>query len=303
MTTTRKRKAADKRRLSELLVKRTRPRAKPYVIWDTKQSGLGLRIRPSGARGWYFVYARRGRSRWQHLGDAKVIPLSDARMQAGEAALDVARGKDPAAEKRAERSRGTFAELAEQYVEQHAKKHNKSWRQASALVQRHLIPLWGTLQANTITRGDVKTMLARITAPVLANQVLAAASAIFTWAITEEHLTGINPCRNIDRNETVDRERVLAVSEISKFWQAFDEAGLMQSLALKTVLLTGQRPGEVTHMRREHLKDGWWEMPGQPVPALNWPGRSGGKLSRVLASDARRCRQSVSSGGFRACHR
>jgi hypothetical protein len=121
MTTTRKRKAADKRRLSELLVKRTRPRAKPYVIWDTKQSGLGLRIRPSGARGWYFVYARRGRSRWQHLGDAKVIPLSDARMQAGEAALDVARGKDPAAEKRAERSRGTFAELAEQYVEQHAK--------------------------------------------------------------------------------------------------------------------------------------------------------------------------------------
>ena len=48
--------------------------------------------------------------------------------------LDVAEGKDPGAERRAERLTGTFAELASQYVELHAKKHNKSWRQAEALV-------------------------------------------------------------------------------------------------------------------------------------------------------------------------
>ena len=281
MTTTRKRQAADKRRLSELLVKRVRPHAEPYVIWDTKQSGLGLRIRPSGARGWYFVYARRGRSRWLHLGDAKVIPLSDARMMAGEAALAVAKGKDPAAEKRAERSRGTFAELAEQYVEQYAKKHNKSWRQAATLVQRYLVPRWGTLQANTITRSDVKAMMRDTFAPVLANQVLAAGGAIYTWAIKEEILTGINPFRGIDRNETVSRERVLADSEIAKFWTAFDDAGLMQSVALKTILLTGQRPGEVCHMRREHIVDGWWEMPGAPVAALGWPGTKNGESHRV----------------------
>jgi integrase len=25
-------------------------------------------------------------------------------------------------------------------------------------------------------------------------------------------------------------------------------------------------------MRREHIKDGWWEMPGDPEVALKWPG-------------------------------
>ena len=99
--------------------------------------------------------------------------------------LAVARGKDPAAEKRAERSRGTFEELAGRYVEEWAKRHNKSWRQATALVARHLIPKWGKLQATTITRSDVKAVMA-IEAPVLANQVLAAASAIFSWAAKEE---------------------------------------------------------------------------------------------------------------------
>jgi ABC transporter substrate binding protein len=25
-------------------------------------------------------------------------------------------------------------------------------------------------------------------------------------------------------------------------------------------------PSEVAHMRREHVKDGWWELPGAPIP-------------------------------------
>ena len=47
------------------------------------------------------------------------------------------------------------------------------------------------------------------------------------------------------------------------------------------ILLTGQRPGEVTHMRREHIEDGWWTLPGAPVPALGWPGTKNGETHRV----------------------
>ena len=61
--------------------------------------------------------------------------------------LAVARGKDPAAEKRAERGAGTFADLAARYVERYAKKKNKSWRQADTLVRRYALPRWGKLQA------------------------------------------------------------------------------------------------------------------------------------------------------------
>jgi integrase len=64
----------------------------------------------------------------------------------------------------------------------------------------------------------------------------------------------------------------LTESEVPKVWAAFDDAGPLASTALKLILLLGQRPGEVAHMRREHIKDGWWEMPGDPVPNVGWPG-------------------------------
>jgi hypothetical protein len=191
-------------------------------------------------------------------------------MLAAEVMLEVARGKDPAAEKCAERSKGTFGELAGPYVEEYAKHHNKSWRQADTLVRRHLLSRWGALQAASISRSDIKAMMTGIEAPVVANQTLAAASAIFSWAMKED-LVAVNPCRGIDRNPVRSRERVLTDSEVPRFWAAFDDAGLIAGAALKVILLTGQRPGEVAHMRREHTKDGWWEMPGEPVPALGWP--------------------------------
>ena len=34
-------------------------------------------------------------------------------------------------------------------------------------------------------------------------------------------------------------------------------------------------------MRHEHIVDGWWEMPGEPVPALGWPGTKNGASHRV----------------------
>ena len=54
----------------------------------------------------------------------------------------------------------------------------------------------------------------RIDAPIVANQMLAAASAIFSWAIRQEILA-VNPCKLVDRNPTKDRERVLSDAEVS----------------------------------------------------------------------------------------
>ena len=140
--------------------------------------------------------------------------------------------------------------------------------------------------------------MASIEAPIVANQTLAAVSAVFTWATKEELVAG-NPCRGVDRNATKSRERVLADSEVPRFWAAFDDAGLVAGSALKAILLMGQRPGEVAHMRREHIKDGWWEMPGAPVPALSWPGTKNGASHRVwLPAPAQALLAELSDGGF-----
>ena len=276
----RPKRAARKQKLTELSVRRLKPEPAAYLIWDTHQHGLAVRVQPTGARAWKCIYSRQGRPRWLHLGDAGGIGLADARTLAAEAMLAVARGKDPAAEKLAERGAGTFAELANRYVVHYAKRRNKSWEQADKLIRRHALPRWGNLRAASIGRADVRAMMSRIEAPVLANQVLAAVSAVFSWAVKQD-VVGTNPCRGVDRNATRSRERVLSDSELSRFWSAFDNAGLVVSSALKMILLTGQRPGECSHMRREHMIDGWWEMPGEPVSALGWPGTKNGASHRV----------------------
>ena len=87
--------------------------------------------------------------------------------------------------------------------------------------------------------------------------------------------------RHSRRPQTGSRERVASDGESPKIWAAFDAAGLVKSSALKMILLTGQRPGEVAHMRSEHIVDGWWELPGAPIPQLGWPGTKNGASHRV----------------------
>ena len=82
-----------------------------------------------------------------------------------EAMYFVSKGKDPAAEKKAERSEGTFEELATRYIEEYAKKKNKSWTQADKILKCHVLPRLGKLKASEITRADINSMHSRIEVP------------------------------------------------------------------------------------------------------------------------------------------
>jgi integrase len=270
--------------LNDLNIKSQKPKDRPFLVWDKKQRGLALCVQPSGHLSFKCIYSRRGQPRWYHLGHVD-IGVAKARIAARKILVQVDDGKDPQANKKAERSIGTFAELAALYRD-HAKKVNKSWQQADNLVTRYVLPRWGKLQRDNISRSDVVSMLAKIDAPILANQVLASASAIFTWAIKQELGVTINPCSKVDRNETNERERILSDGEIPKFWTAFDNVGQVEGLALRAVLLTGQRPIEVSHMRTEHIEDGWWTLPGKPEPKLNWPGTKNSKTHYVYLPKA-----------------
>jgi len=124
-----------------------------------------------------------------------------------------------------------------------------------------------------------------------------------TSANTSAKYSGVkvNPCSKVDRNptKTAKSERSLSDSEIPKFWTAFDQVGLVEGLALKTILLTGQRPGEIAHMRTEHIEDGWWTLPGAPVAKLNWPGTKNAQTHRVwLPKAAQQIIEELNSTGM-----
>jgi integrase len=291
-------RAPNKRKLTDAFVTTVKPRERPLVIWDEKQRGLALAIHPGGAKTWKCVYSLHGRPRWYTIGGAHAIGLADARNRTRKLLARVADGDDPHADRMAERGKGTFAELASDYVERYAKRKNRSWRQADALVRKHILPRWGALKAASITRADARALMARIAAPVVANQTLAAASAIFSWAIRQE-IVAANPCKLIDRNETRSRERVLSETELRQFWAAFDDAEPAVGAALKVVLLTGQRPGECARIRHEHVADGWWTMPGAPDDALGWPGTKNGQTHRVwLAEPVQTLLSRIDGEGF-----
>jgi integrase len=274
----------NKRNLTELFVRKVRSEATAFNVWDAKERGLVLRVHPSGARAFKAVYSVSGKARWFHIGN---VGLADARKMAQQVRLDVAHGKDPVAERRAERNAGTFAELAERYINEHAKRKNKSWEQADYLVRVHLLPRWGKLGANAILRKDVRAAIGRIESPTVANQTLAAASAVFSWGMKME-VVSANPCRGVERNATKSRERILSDAEIPQFWAAFDSIPNRNAIgrALKALLLLGQRPGETAHMRHEHISDGWWTLPGAPDPKGGWPGTKNGATHRVWLPEA-----------------
>jgi len=267
----------NKRKLTALFVVKVRPREDAFLVWDTLQRGLALQVQPTGYKALKAIYRHHNRPRWYHLGAADGVGLAAARKRCAEIMNDVMRDLDPQAERESARRASSFAQIAERYLNEDHKKRNKSWEQHEYIVQKYLLPEWGKLHAKAIARSDVRAMMGKL-APSVANQSLAAASTIFSWAVAEE-IVPFNPCRGVKRNKMQSRARVLSAGELPLVWSAFDSAGLIRSSALKVLLLTGQRPGEVSHMRWEHVRDGWWTMPGEPTGG--WPGTKNSETHRV----------------------
>ena len=123
------------------------------------------------------------------LGIYPALSLADARAQAFKLLGAVQRGEDPAEERRQERRAGTFEELAELYLERHARPHKKpaSIKEDTRILNTYLLPVWGRRKFRSVTRSDVIRLLDNIQfkrqAPVMANRVKALTSTIFNFAL------------------------------------------------------------------------------------------------------------------------
>ena len=116
-----------RRRLNDRFVKTVRPEAKRKLHWDTIQQGLALCVEPTGHKSYKLIYTFHGRPRWYTIGKTSHIDLRGARKIARDKMADVTKGIDVQAEKMAGRRAGTFEELADRYLNEHAKLRNKSW--------------------------------------------------------------------------------------------------------------------------------------------------------------------------------
>lgn len=93
-----------KARLLKSTVPRFAPRVAPFDVWDAELPGLVLRVLPTGARGFYFVYRLQGRRSRYRLGIWPSLSPDGARQLARKIAAEVADGRDPNRRREAERA-------------------------------------------------------------------------------------------------------------------------------------------------------------------------------------------------------
>lgn len=107
--------------LSDVKIRTAKPGEKPRKLGDT--GGLFLLLQPSGGKLWRFKYRFGGKEKKLSLGRYPDVSLQDARKRRDEARALVAKGLDPAEErKRAEleadiRNANSFECIAKEYLE------------------------------------------------------------------------------------------------------------------------------------------------------------------------------------------
>jgi integrase len=238
--------------------------------FDTKVTGLGLRVSFTGKLAWFVMYRAKGDPRLRRLtlGAYPALTLADARERGQETMLAAARGQDPATVKQEAKSAPTFAELADEYIERHAKVKKRSWKEDARIIGRDLLPRWGWRKAHEIGRSDVIALLDAIAdrgAPIAANRSKALVSKIYNWGIGRGLLTH-NPCNQVpaaaDENQ---RDRVLNQEEIRAFWRACESENQLFEAMFKLRLVTAQRGGEVKTMKWSDVDmvSGWWTIPAE----------------------------------------
>ena len=111
--------------LTDIAIRRTKPKKKPYKVSDSQ--GLYLLVNPRGSKLWYVKYRMNGVERKLAFGPYPEITLAEAREQRDAARKQLAKSVDPNAAKRQARieagirASNSFASVAEELIDKNAR--------------------------------------------------------------------------------------------------------------------------------------------------------------------------------------
>jgi integrase len=228
------------------------------------------------------------------LGSYPGVSLKQARELAEIEIGRAAGGEDPLKDREEVRAAGgglTVAEVAQEYLERHARvvKRKAGYQMDRWQLSTYILPQWGKRPIGEVSHKDVRDLLEAVASGELTPRgqptrvapraVRALLSKLFHWAADQEYLAA-NPAAGVKLPAAVcehlkkgGRDRVLSDLEITALGQELDRVeaqararGLapVAAAALRLILLTAQRPGEVMAMRWRDFEDGeWWVVPAQ----------------------------------------
>ncbi|MBB3231071.1 tyrosine-type recombinase/integrase [Halomonas stenophila] len=258
-------------------------------------AGLALEVRADReSKLWVYRFSLGGRQREMRLGTFQPMRLSEARDAHGEAAKLVEKGIDPRRHRAAEKARNEAAwvmsDAFERWIAFYERtpgrgkrlptaktvaQHKRRWR-------LHLAPRLSRMYVRDVTRRLVIEVLEDVVAkaPVEGRHCLNLMRGLLDYAEDRDHIDE-NPIANltpakIGASAGEPRKRHLSMPELRELLQTLDDErsghdGLASTAtlsipvanAIRLLILTGCRRGEVAGMRWDEIDGATWTIPGE----------------------------------------
>lgn len=274
-------------KLTKRTVDAATPREKPFLIFDDEVRGFALRVHPSGEKTFLMRYRFGGADRKLALGHFGSITPDKARALALKARATLADRTDPGAERRKLSASGTIQDLGERFMREYVLVRcklstQKEYRRALDLfINRKL----GRRRVAEVTRADISELHhAYASIPYQANRTLGVLSKMFNLAeIWGLRADGSNPCRHVKKYKEHKRERYLDAEELKRLGNVLDTAtrrvpdGKGKYTegpesphvvgAIKLLIMTGCRLGEIQTLKWEYVRGDCLELPDSKTGA------------------------------------
>ncbi|EAM9429423.1 TPA_asm: DUF4102 domain-containing protein [Salmonella enterica] len=243
--------------LTDLAIRRSKPKDKPYTLNDS--NGLSLLIEPNGSKGWRLRYRFSGKAKLISLGTYPGVSLSDARTARDEAKKLIAGGIDPSevrkAKKREIESRfgNTFEGIAREWYEKRFDRWSASYAEEMIeTFEKDVFPYIGSRPIAEIKPMELLAVLSVLNdrgATEKLRKVRQRCGEVFRYAV----ITGraeYNPAPDLVSAFAPHKKEhyaFLKTDELPEFFRILNTytGSLIVKLAMKLLILTGVRPGEL----------------------------------------------------------
>ncbi len=220
------------------------------VRWDSELAGFGIRLYSGGKKSFVLSYRLMGQKKLMVIGGYGALTLDEARNIAKIKLAELIQGQNPAKDSNKLSKNKTMTDFSNQYIENYAKKHKKTWAEDQRRIEKNILPSLKNRAIKSITRNDILSIHNKMgaTAPYEANRTLRLLSKMFELAKDWNYLdhSDGNPAKGIKLFKEEKRDRWLTHNELPQLIEAVDkEQNLYARIAIWLYLLTGVRKTEL----------------------------------------------------------
>lgn len=230
--------------------------------------GFLVRVTATGVRSFAIDYRAKGRQTRYTIGRWPDWSVLQAVREAKELRRRIDRDENPADDRAppppAPKVK-TVADVLDDFVERYERGRLRSLDDYESAYRRLVKPALGDVPIYELRRSQIVEMLDDVEdnhGPVQADRTLAYFRKALRWYATrgDEFTAPVVP--GMARTKATDRarHRILSDDEIRAMWPVCDTLGAFGAL-VKTLLLSGQRRGDVGGMRRDEIDDDVWTIP------------------------------------------